>query len=162
MSTALCPIRMFDYREQFASLREEIMAAVTDVFESGTLVLGPRVRSFEENFAAYLGGGFGVGVANGTDAIAIALRALNIGAGDEVITVANTAIPTVSAIRMAGATPVFCDIDPRSLLMDLADAERRITSKTRAIIPVHLFGNAVDMQAVRALAMTLRRFLKSA
>jgi dTDP-4-amino-4,6-dideoxygalactose transaminase len=96
--------------------------------------------------------GHAVGVGNGTDALAIALRALGVGAGDEVITVANTAVATVSAIRMAGATPVFCDIDPNTLLMDPADAARRITARAKAILPVHLFGNAADMPAIGALA----------
>jgi dTDP-4-amino-4,6-dideoxygalactose transaminase len=96
--------------------------------------------------------GQAIGVGNGTDALAIALRALGVGAGDEVITVANTAVATVSAIRMAGATPVFCDIDPRTLMMDAADAARRITSETKAVIPVHLFGNAADMIAIVRLA----------
>ena len=152
MST-LAGIRAFDYVEQYEAIQEEILAAVRDVLASGTLILGPRVERFERNFAAYLGGeGQAVGVGNGTDALAIALRALGIGAGDEVITVANTAIPTVSAIRMAGATPVFCEIERGSLLMDLADLERRITPRTRAIVPVHLFGNAVDMPAVMRVA----------
>jgi aminotransferase EvaB len=144
---------MFDYRQQYESLREEILAAVDQVFSSGTLILGPRVQAFEENFCRFLGtGGYGIGVANGTDALAIALRALQIGPGDEVITVANTAIPTVSAIRMVGATPVFCDIDPRTLLIDVASAESRITPRTKAIIPVHLFGNGVEIDAVLDLA----------
>jgi aminotransferase EvaB len=153
MSTAVMPIRMFDYRQQYEALREEILAAVDSVFSSGSLILGPRVQAFEENFCRYLGApGHGVGVANGTDALAVALRALDVGLGDEVVTVANTAIPTVSAIRMVGATPVFCDVDPQTLLMDVGDAERRVTARTKAIIPVHLFGNAVDMQAVLKLA----------
>jgi dTDP-4-amino-4,6-dideoxygalactose transaminase len=101
----------------------------------------------------YLGfQGHAVGVGNGTDALAIALRALGIGNGDEVITVANSAVATVSAIRMAGATPVFCDVDPQTLLMDPADAARRITARTKAVLPVHLFGNAADMRAVVELA----------
>jgi dTDP-4-amino-4,6-dideoxygalactose transaminase len=125
------------------------MTAVAEVLDSGSLILGPRVRRFEENFARFLGvPGEAVGVANGTDALAIALRALEVGTDDEVLTVANTAIPTVSAIRMAGATPVFCDIDPQSLLVDLNDAARRLTPRTRAIIVVHLFGNAAAMPAV--------------
>lgn len=153
MSIAVTPIRMFDYRQQYAALRDEILAAVDDVFTSGSLILGPRVQAFEQNFCRFLGvPGHGVGVANGTDALAIALRALEIGPGDEVITVANTAIPTASAIRMVGAAPVFCDIDPATLLMDVNDVERRVTPHTKAIIPVHLFGNAVDIAAVLNLA----------
>lgn len=146
-------VRMFDYLGQDAPLRAEILAAIEDVLDSGTLILGPRVGEFEENFARFLGApGIAVGVGNGTDALAIALRALEVGPGDEVITVANTAIPTISAIRMTGAMPVLCDIEPETLLMDVADAARRVSPRTRAIVPVHLYGNAVDMQAVGELA----------
>ncbi len=153
MSTCAVAIRMFDYLEQYAGIQHEILAAVQEVLSSGTLILGPRVRQFETQFAEFLEApGEAVGVGNGTDAIAIALLALDIGPGDEVITVSNTAIPTVSAIRMTGATPVFCDVDPRTLLLDVDDAERRITPRTRAIVPVHLYGNAVDMTRVTDLA----------
>jgi aminotransferase EvaB len=146
-------IPMFDYVEQYAEIRAEILDAVESVLNSGSLILGERVRAFEENFCRFLGSeGSAVGVGNGTDALAIALRALGIGAGDEVITVANTAIPTVSAIRMVGARPVFSEIDPGTLLMDLDHAESRITTRTRAIVPVHLFGNAVDMTRLMKLA----------
>jgi dTDP-3-amino-2,3,6-trideoxy-4-keto-D-glucose/dTDP-3-amino-3,4,6-trideoxy-alpha-D-glucose/dTDP-2,6-dideoxy-D-kanosamine transaminase len=155
MTTASAPpaIRAFDYLEQFAEIRKEVLDAVAGVLDSGSLILGPQVRAFEEGFAEFLGArGEAVGVANGTDALAIALRAMGIGPGDDVITVANTAIPTVSAIRMAGARPVFCEIDPLSLLMDVEDARRRVTARTRAIIAVHLYGNAVDMGALMQLA----------
>ncbi|MBI3838530.1 MAG: DegT/DnrJ/EryC1/StrS family aminotransferase [Planctomycetia bacterium] len=153
MSTAATAIRMFDYVEQYAAIQGEILAALQSVLASGSLILGPRVQAFEENFGRFLGEpGYAVGVGNGTDALAIALGALKIGPGDEVITVSNTAIPTVSAIRMAGATPVFCEIDRHSLLMDLTDAEARITARTKAIVPVHLFGNAVDMPRLMQIA----------
>lgn len=153
MTTPRADVRMFDYVEQYADLRAEILAAIEQVLDSGSLILGPRVQEFERNFARFLAApGEAMGVGNGTDALAIALRALDIGPGDEVITVANTAIPTVSAIRMAGATPVLCDIEPDTLLMDVADAATRVTPRTRAIVPVHLYGNAVDMHAVSELA----------
>jgi aminotransferase EvaB len=153
MTATAQAIPMFDYLEQYSAIRAEILEAIEQVLESGTLVLGPRVEAFERNFARYLDvDGEAVGVGNGTDALAIALRALGVTAGDEVITVANTAIPTVSAIRMTGATPVFCEIDPETLLMDLDNAAARITPRTRAIIPVHLFGGAVDMPRVMTLA----------
>lgn len=150
---AAAAIPMFDYVEQYAEIRAEILDAVEGVLSSGSLILGERVRAFEENFCRFLGSeGSAIGVGNGTDALAIALRALGIGGGDEVITVANTAIPTVSAIRMVGARPVFAEIDPRTLLVDLDHAESRITTRTRAIVPVHLFGNAVDMTRLMKLA----------
>jgi dTDP-4-amino-4,6-dideoxygalactose transaminase len=148
-----CNIPAFDYREQLGQLREELLAAISRVLDSGTLILGPEVNAFEQNFADFLGvKGEAVGVGNGTDAIAIALRALGIGSEDEVITVANTAIPTVSAIRMVGARPVFCDVDANTLLMDIEELEQHITPRTRAIVPVHLYGNAVNMICLCELA----------
>jgi dTDP-4-amino-4,6-dideoxygalactose transaminase len=142
-------VRRFDYRQQYQQIREEILSAMDRVLDSGCLILGPRLHAVEEKMCRFLNTlGFAVGVGNGTDAIAIALRAMNIGSGDEVITVSNTAIGTVAAIRMVGATPVFCDIDPATLLMDAAVLPRRVGRRTRAIIPVHLFGNAVDMPKI--------------
>ena len=145
-------IRTFDYIEQFAGIRDEVMAAVERTLRSGQLILGAAVRKFEEEFAAFLGGGGAcVGVNSGTDALAVTLRALGVGPGDEVVTVANTAVPTVSAIRLAGATPVFCDVDPHTCLMDVDALPGRLTGRTRAVIPVHLFGNVVDVPRVRAV-----------
>jgi dTDP-4-amino-4,6-dideoxygalactose transaminase len=153
MSAPPAPIAMFDYRQGLARIRAEIDQAIREVLDSGTLILGPRVRQFEENFARWLGTpGQAVAVGNGTDAIACALRALGIGPGDEVLTVANTAIPTVSAIRMAGATPVLVDVDPQTCLMDPALIEPRITSRTKALLPVHLFGNAAPLAPLLEIA----------
>jgi len=140
---------MFDYVQQYQGLRTEVLAAVERVLASGQLILGPEVTAFEESFARFLGAdGGAVGVNSGTDAIAIALRALDVGPRDEVVTVANTAVPTVSAIRETGATPVFCDVDPRTCLMDLSKLESCITGHTKVILPVHLFGNVVDIPRV--------------
>jgi dTDP-4-amino-4,6-dideoxygalactose transaminase len=145
-------IRVFDYLAQYHELQHELLAAVRRVFDSGSLILGPEVNAFEREFAAFLGPDMhGVGVANGTDTIALILRALGIGPGDEVITVANTEVPTVSAIRQAGATPVFCDVDADTCLLDLDRVAACLTAKTRAVIPVHLFGNVVDVPRLRAL-----------
>lgn len=144
---------MFDYRPGHEGIEAELLDAVAEVLHGGTLILGPRVREFEQAFADYLGKeGEAVGVGNGTDAIAIALRALGVGAGDEVVVPPNTAIPTVSAIRAAGATPVFCDIDRGTCLLDVDRVETCITPRTKAIVPVHLYGNAVPMAPLRALA----------
>jgi dTDP-3-amino-2,3,6-trideoxy-4-keto-D-glucose/dTDP-3-amino-3,4,6-trideoxy-alpha-D-glucose/dTDP-2,6-dideoxy-D-kanosamine transaminase len=157
MSSTATAIRAFDYVEQYAAIRDEILAAVHEVLLSGSLILGPRVRQFEENFVRFLGaGGHALGVGNGTDAMAIALRALGVGPGDEVITVANTAVPTVSAIRMVGALPVFCEIDSRTMLVDPSDAEARVTGRTKAIVAVHLYGNAVDMPQLMKIAARRR------
>src|SRR5204863_61988 len=127
-------IPMFDYRQGYAAIRDEIDAALHSVLESGQLILGSRLRAFESQFVQFLGQpGHAVGVANGTDALAIALRSLGIGSGDEVITVPNTAIPTVSAIRMTGAVPRFVDVREDTCLMDVDVIERHITPRTKAL-----------------------------
>jgi dTDP-4-amino-4,6-dideoxygalactose transaminase len=145
-------IRMFDYLEQYRRLQDEMRAALERVLASGQLILGPEGQRFEQAFAAFLGGGGTcVAVNSGTDALAIGLRALGVGPGDEVVTVANTAVPTVSAVRMAGATPVFVDVDADTALMDLDEVPRRLTPRTKAVIPVHLYGNVVDVPRLAGL-----------
>lgn len=139
------PIRMFDYRAELPELRGSILAAVERVLDSGWLILGPEVDAFERSMAEALGGGHAVGVGNGTDALVVSLWARGIGRGDEVITVANTAVPTANAIVCSGATPVFCEIDPGTGLMDVQKVADLIGPKTKAVIPVHLYGNAVDI-----------------
>ena len=145
-------IQVWDYRKEYEQEREDVIAAVEQVLRSGRLILGDSVRAFEREFAAYCGVGDGVGVNSGTDALTLALRALGIKAGDEVITTSNTAIPTVSAIVTAGGTPRFVDIDPATYLMDVAQLASAITPRTRCLVPVHLFGQCVDMDAVARLA----------
>jgi dTDP-3-amino-2,3,6-trideoxy-4-keto-D-glucose/dTDP-3-amino-3,4,6-trideoxy-alpha-D-glucose/dTDP-2,6-dideoxy-D-kanosamine transaminase len=145
-------IQVWDYRREYEAEREDTLAAVDDVFRSGRLILGDKVRTFESEFARYCAVGHGVGVNSGTDALVLALRALGIKEGDEVITTSNTAIPTVSAIATAGGVARFVDIDPRTYLMDASLLEAAVTGRTRCIIPVHLFGQCVDMDAVRAVA----------
>lgn len=145
-------ITVWGYLKEYAETKDEILKAVTDVFESGTLILGQKGKDFERAYSDYIGTKYGVGCDNGTNAIWLALKALGIGAGDEVITVSNTAIPTVSAIVTAGATPVFVDINPDTYLMDVAKLEAAITPKTKAILPVHLFGQCVDMDSLLDIA----------
>ena len=145
-------IQVWDYRDELDTEYPEIMAAIEQVLRSGRLILGESVRQFENEFAEYCGNRFGVGVNSGTDALFLALIALGVGAGDEVITVANTAIPTVSAIVTAGATPRFVDVMPGTYLMDTAMLESAITARTKCILPVHLFGQCVDMDTVLAVA----------
>lgn len=145
-------ITVWAYLKEYEETKEEILKAVTDVFESGTLILGQKGKDFERAYSDYIGTQYGVGCDNGTNAIWLALKALGIGAGDEVITVSNTAIPTVSAIVTAGATPVFVDINPETYLMDVTKLEAAITPKTKAILPVHLFGQCVDMDPLLAIA----------
>jgi aminotransferase EvaB len=145
-------IPVWDYRSEYDLERDDILAAVDHVLRSGRLILGDSVRGFEQELAAYCGVGHGVGVNSGTDALVLALRALDLRPGDEVITTANTAIPTVSAIVTAGATPRFVDIDPRTYLMDTGRLDAAVTPRTRCIIPVHLFGQCADMEVVQAIA----------
>lgn len=145
-------IQVWDYRAEYEEERDDILAAVDQVLRSGRLILGNSVRSFEQEFAAYCGAGHGVGVNSGTDALVLALRTLDLQPGDEVITTSNTAIPTVSAIVTAGGTPRFVDIDPVTYLMDVTQLESAVTPRTRCIIPVHLFGQCVDMDAVQKVA----------
>lgn len=145
-------ITVWNYLAEYEQEKEEIHSALEQVFRSGQLILGESVRLFENEFAAYCGVGYGVGVDNGTNAIMLGLKAIGVKPGDEVITVANTAVPTVSAIISAGAIPRFVDIDPATYLMDTTKLEQAITSKTSCILPVHLFGQCVDMTAVSAIA----------
>jgi len=146
------PVRYWEYLPEYERSRGEILEIVDRVFSSGRLILGSCVDSFEKNFSAWCGAGFGVGVNSCTDAIFLALKALGIGSGDEVITVANTAVPTVAAVRAAGATPVFVDVEADTYLMDARLVEPAITSRSRCILPVHLCGQPADMAAIMAIA----------
>jgi dTDP-4-amino-4,6-dideoxygalactose transaminase len=151
-------IPFFDYLRQYEELSVRLDAAIARVLRSGRLVLDREVRSFEEGFADYCGAAWGVGVNSGTDALRVALSAAGVGEGDDVITVPNTSVGTVSAIRSAGARPVFIDVLESTLLMDPAGIEAGITPRTKAILPVHLFGQPADMDPILAIAR--RRGLK--
>src|ERR1700759_68359 len=146
------PINVWEYHREYDELRDEILATVDRVFRSGRLILGQEGLKFEREMAAFLGVAGGVGVNSGTDAIYIALASLGVKAGDEVITVPNTAVPTVSAIRTLGATPFFVDISDDDFLMDVAQVEAAITPRTKAIVPVHLYGQCADLDPLMALA----------
>ncbi len=145
-------IKVWDYLKEYEIERLEIAEAIEKVLQSGTLILGENVKKFEEEFAKYCGCRYGVGVNSGTDALFLSLKALNVGQGDEVITVANTAVPTVSAIQATGAMTRFVDIDPSTYLMDSSQLEDAVTEKTKCIIAVHLFGQCVDMNEVNRVA----------
>lgn len=138
-----------DLVPQYLQFRDEVLQAMDRVMNSGRYILADEVAAFEKEFAAYLGGGHAVGMANATDALTLCLRAFDVGPGDEVITTPYTAIPTVSAIIDAGATPVFADIDPDTYLIDLGSVVDRITPRTKAVMPVHIFGNVVDVPRLR-------------
>lgn len=152
-------VRVWNYLKEYATTKEEILKAVEEVFESGQLILGDKGKQFEQDYARYCNVRYGVGCDNGTNAITLALLALGIGKGDEVITVPNTAIPTVSAIVTAGAIPVFVDINPSTYLMDVTQVEKMITEKTKCIIPVHLYGQCVDMDTLTELAKKYNLFV---
>lgn len=139
---------------QYQSHKEEILTAIKRVLEGGNYILGPEVVAFEQSFAAYCGIDYAIGVNSGTDALILTLRALNIGAGDEVITVSHTALATIAAIIASGAIPVLVDIDPVYYTMDPECFQRAITPKTKAVIPVHLYGQPADMDAILGIART--------
>lgn len=140
-----------DLVPQYEAYQNEINEAIQRVLRSGRYVLGENVAAFEAEFSSYIGCDYGIGVNSGTDALMLALWCFNLKKGDEVITTPFTAIPTYSAIRHVGATPIFVDIDPATFLMDLKQVEKVLTEKTRAIVPVHLFGNMVDIDQLRAI-----------
>lgn len=137
---------------QYQSIETEVLPAVQRVLEGGHYILGPNVAAFEQEIAVFTGAKFGVGVNSGSDALTLALRALEIGPGDEVITTPFTYIAPAESIHQLGAKIVFADINPRTFEIDPADVARKMSSKTRAIIPVHLFGQAAPLDEIEALA----------
>jgi dTDP-4-amino-4,6-dideoxygalactose transaminase len=139
-------------RAQYTAHKEEIDAALRRVLDKGRYILGEEVQQFESEFAAWLGVAHAVGVGSGTEALHLALAACGVGAGDEVITVSHTAVATVAAIELAGARPVFVDIDPASFTLDPALLAAAITPRTRAIVPVHLYGRPADLSPILQLA----------
>ncbi len=145
-------IPMVDLKRQYARLKPQIDAALEQVLENTQFILGPNVAALEEEIAAYHGVSAAVGVANGTDALRLALRACGIGPGDEVITTPFTFIATVEVILEIGAVPVFADVDARTFNIDPDKVEACITDRTRAIVPVHLFGHPARMDAIMTLA----------
>lgn len=146
------PIPWIDLQAQYRAIRGEIQDAVMGVLDTGQYVLGPEVAAFEQEFAAFTQAEHGIAVNSGTSALHLALLAAGVGPGDEVITVAFTFIATLSAIEYCGATPVLVDIDPVSFTMDTAAVERAITPRTKAILPVHLFGQAADLAPLLQIA----------
>jgi len=145
-------IPILDLSQQYAELKTDVEREVLKVLSSGQYILGENVKKFEKSFAKYNDVNYSLGVASGTDALHLALRALDIGPGDEVITVSFTFIATVEAVSYVGATPVFADIDPETFNFDVKELEKKITSKTKAIMPVHLYGQPVDMTPILEIA----------
>ena len=145
-------IPILDLKAQYETIREEIQTAINEVLQRQHFILGPEVEKLEQEIAKYCGCRFGIGVASGTDALILGLRACGIGPGDEVIVPSFTFIATADTVSLVGATPVFADIDPATFNIDPWRIEQRITSRTKAIIPVHLYGQAADMEPILALA----------
>ena len=146
------PIEMVDLRGQYERIRPDVDAAIREVVDSGHFIKGPAVGKFECELAGYLGSPYVLGVANGTDALQVAMMALDIGSGDEVVTTPFTFIATAEAAALLGARAVFADIEPRSFNIDPQKIEACITSRTKAIVPVHLFGQPADMDPIMEIA----------
>lgn len=142
------PVPVCDLKAQHREIEDEVRAAMDRVMARSWFILGEELAAFEEEFAGFLGVSHAVGVASGTDAIHLALRALDIGAGDRVLTAPNSAVPTAAAIVAAGAAPCFADVDPVTGLLDPASVERHLDQGVKAIVPVHLYGRCVPMDAI--------------
>jgi len=147
------PVPLFDTAAPLAPLREEIDAAIARVIDSATFVLGPEVSTFEVEFAGYCGARHAIGVANGTDALTIALRALGVGPGDEVVVPSFTFYASAEAIPPTGARPAFCDVDPETLCVTPETVKAALTPRTKAVIAVHLFGNVAPIAEIEALGV---------
>jgi dTDP-4-amino-4,6-dideoxygalactose transaminase len=152
MTVATQEIPLVDLKAQYATIREEVRQAIDEVLESMQLTIGPNVRAFDKEWAEYCGTTHAIGVGSGTDALQLAIRACGVSAGDEVITVSFTFFATVEAIVYANARPILVDVDERSMLMDIGSVASRITPRTKAIVPVHLYGRTVDLKPLRQLA----------
>ena len=149
----------WQYLDDYSRHREELLAITDRVFSSGRLILGNEVAAFEKSFSTYCGVPYGVGVNSGTDALFLALKSLGIEHGDEVVTVSNTAVPTVAAIRAAGARPVFVDVERDTFLMDVRRIPAVLNRRTRCLMPVHLFGQPADMTPLREIAEQKHLFI---
>ena len=145
-------IKLIDLKRQYDSIKDEILGSVSKVLESGSYILGPNVSSFEQEFAEYIGTRHAVGVANGTDALVMSLKALGIGPGDEVITSPFTFFASAECISQVGAKPVFADVCLDTYNIDPKEIEKKITDRTKAIIPVHIFGNPCNMDEIKDIA----------
>src|SRR5688572_25281625 len=141
-------VKMLDLQEQYFSIRGEVRRVLDEVCDAQDFILGPRVERFEQNLAAYCQTKHAIGVSSGTDALLCALMALDVGPGDEVICPAFTFFATAGSIARVGAKPVFVDIDPATFNLAPEDVRRKLTANTKAIMPVHLFGQLADMEAV--------------
>ena len=146
-------VPLFDTRTPLAPLREQIQARIAEVIDSQRFILGPEVEAFEAEFAAYVGARHAIGVANGTDAITLALRAMGVGPGDEVVVPSFTFYASAEAIPLTGARPVFCDVDPETFCVTAETVKAALTPRTKAVVAVHLFGNVAPVAEIEALGV---------
>src|SRR4051794_28820897 len=147
------PVPLFDPRTPLEPLQGQLRAAVDRVLDGGAFILGPEVAAFEEEFAAWLGARHAIGVANGTEALTIALRALGVGPGDEVVVPSFTFYASAEAIPPTGARPVFCDVDPETFLVTPDTVRAALSARTKAVVAVHLFGNVAPVGEIEALGV---------
>ena len=152
-------ITVWNYLDELKSEKKEVLSAIKKVLDSGILILGDNVKEFENKFSKYCNSNYGIGVNSATDALFLTMRSFGLKKGDEVISVSNTAVPTISSIVAANGTPRFVDIDPNSYLMDVNKLEKSITKKTKGVIVVHLFGQCVDMDPVIEICKRRKIFL---
>jgi len=152
MTVVTQEIPLVDLKAQYATIRDDVREAIDGVLDSMQLTIGPNVRAFDNEWAEYCGTAHAIGVGSGTDALQLAIRACGVSSGDEVITVSHTFFATVEAIVYANARPILVDVDERSMLMDISSVASHITPRTKAIIPVHLYGRTVDLKPLRQLA----------
>src|SRR4051812_21701569 len=152
VTTKTQDIPLVDLKAQYATIRDEVRRAIDDVLESMQLTIGPNVKAFDQEFASYIGTKHSIGVGSGTDALQLAIRACGVSGGDEVITVSHTFFATVEAILYANARPILVEVDEKTMLIDPAAVAAAITPRTKAIIPVHLYGRAVDLKPLRQIA----------
>src|ERR687887_1583105 len=147
------PVPLFDPRTPLEPLQADLRAATARVLDSGAFILGPEVEAFEAEFAAYVGARHAVGVANGTEALTIALRALGVGPGDDVVVPSFSFYASAEAIPPTGARPVFCDVDPETMLVTAESVRAALTPATKAVIAVHLFGNVAPVAEIEELGV---------
>src|SRR5258706_4732429 len=145
-------IPLVDLKAQYATIRDEIRTAIDEVLESMQLTIGPNVKAFDNEFASYIGTKHSIGVGSGTDALQLAIRACGVSGGDEVITVSHTFFATVEAILYANARPILVEVDEKTMLIDAGAVAAAITPRTKAILPVHLFGRTVDLKPLLQFA----------
>jgi dTDP-4-amino-4,6-dideoxygalactose transaminase len=145
-------VSFLDLSRQYLAIKDEVDLAMARVFSRAWFILGEELEAFEQEFAIYLGARYGVGVGSGTEALHLALLACGVEAGDEVITVPNTAVPTISAISFANAIPRLVDIDPATFTIDVQQVEAAITPRTKVLLPVHLYGQTADLEPLLDVA----------